>query len=174
MGNLYEQFGTLPIEDILKRISDISTGSQQQGKDESHFLNNLLSTRVAGSLAKTTENLGSGLGQSAASLIGAIQSSTKTSATSAKEIEVQITSLTTAISQASTDLKNAGAQSARLALRLNWLTGIIMVAALISAGATFFAARETKRQADLVQQQLQRAEQASHPAANISNLPPQH
>jgi hypothetical protein len=189
MSDRYEQFGTLSTEDILKRIAGVSTGGQP-GIDEFNFLNNLLSARIADSLVRglagntettaksanalrdalqhSTEIVKATLENSSAWLINALKVSTETSSKSAKEIEAQIGSLTTALSQVSTDLQRAGDQSAALGRRLNWLTFVLVAAALISAAATSFYAWETKRQVDLME--LQRAERFSqHPPANTTS-----
>lgn len=103
-------------------------------------------------------------------LIATLKVSTDTAAKNASEIKDQIAALTASLSQASTDVKKAGDQSAALSRGLNWLTGIIAIAAIVSAGATGFYAWETMRQVDLLQQQLQNGTQ--RPGAHITGVPP--
>jgi hypothetical protein len=134
MPTLHEQYNTYSIDQILQALENTA----MPGTLHYEYLKNLLSVR-------TTEMVSKQLCETAATV----------SQCSAR-IEKQITSVTTALSQASSALHNAGSQSGTLGRRLNWLTAVIAFAALISAVATAFYALETKRQVDLMQQQFQR------------------
>ena len=112
-------------------------------------------TATAATVSESANHLKATLENSSEWLINAIKVSTETSTKNAVEIGEQITRLTSALTTASAELQSTGIQSASLGRRLNWLTAVIAFAALISAAATSFYAWETKRQVDLMNQQLQ-------------------
>lgn len=96
-------------------------------------------------------------------LVEAIRVDTETTSKSARDIEAQITNLTAALLQASTDLKETGEKSSSAASKLNRFTLVLAAATILMAGAAAFQAYETKRQVDLNERQLQ-FEQQQHAA----------
>jgi hypothetical protein len=149
----YERYRTLEIPALLEQLAGASTGTTL-GRDKLEILPTFVLVRTAEMVNR----------QLCATATTVHESSTR--------IEEKITSLTTALSAATTELQKAGTQSAALGRGLNWLTGVIAVAALISAAATAFYAWETRRQIDLMQQQFQRPIQ--QPPANTNSSPPKH
>jgi hypothetical protein len=161
MASLHNQYRGYTIEQIVEALE----GDASPGSPHHVYLENLLSARTAEmvnkQLAQTASSIGASanllnntLENSSEWLVNAIKVSTEAATKNAEQIGEQITSLSAALTKASDELKSAGAQSTSLGRRLNWLTGILTLAALISAGATAFSAWETKRQVDLMEQQL--------------------
>jgi hypothetical protein len=162
MATLYNQYRTYTIEQILQAIE----GDAEPGSPHHVYLEQLLSARTAemvnqqlvetaSSIGRSANLLKSALENSSEWLINAIKVGTETGAKNAQQISVEISQLTVALTAASTELKSAGSQSSALGQRLNWLTAILTLAALVSAGATAFYAWETRRQVSLMEQQLQ-------------------
>ena len=167
MPTLHDQYRGYTIEQLLSVIESAA----MPGSPHHQYLEHLLSVRTAEMVSKQLEETASSIGSSANLLkstlenssnwlINAIKVSTESGAKNADQIGGQIGGLTAAITTASAELKSAGAQSTALGRRLNWLTGILTLAALISAGATAFYAWETKRQVDLMERQLARMQVA--------------
>lgn len=181
MATLHDQYRGYSIEQLLQALEV----NAEPGSAHRAYLENLLSFRTAEmvnkQLAETASSIGrsahilkSTLENSSDFLINAIKVSTETSAQSAKRIGEQITLLAGALEVASAELKSAGSQSAVLGRRLNLLTGVLALAALVSAGATAFYAWETKQQVDVMRQQIRRQSsleqlpKASSPSAQPS------
>ncbi len=94
---------------------------------------------------------------------------------SAASIRESVGDLTKALQQSSTDLEAASKQSVKLGRRLNLLTGVLVIPALISAAATAFYAWETQRLVDLTERQLQRTQPALQEPRNSPLTPsPKH
>jgi flagellar hook-basal body complex protein FliE len=185
----YEELKVLDLAHLLEELSKGSTGSTL-GKDLLEKLPPFIWVRTAEMLSKqlastsgtvsesanrinetlnhSTDTVKATLENSSDWLINALKVSTDTSSNSAREIAVRIADLTNALSQANSNLQLASTQSAALGRRLNWLTGILVGAALMSAAATGFYAWETKRQVDLMQDQFQRTLERSQPNTNSS------
>jgi hypothetical protein len=175
----YDKFGQLKLPELLKQISSESTGPTS-GKDAMIILSNFILVRTAEMVNQQLEGTASTIARSANTLketlelaktdvIKASDKNIEATQASAEEIRKTITDLTGALASVRSDLQKSGNQSATLARGLNWLTGVIAVAALISAAATAFYAYETKRQVDLMLQQLQSTVQRS--PANTNSLP---
>jgi len=172
MATLHEQYRGHTIEQLLAAMEIAA----MPGTPHHEYLEQLLSARTAemvnkqlaetaSSIGKSANLLKSTLENSSNWLINAIKVSTEAGTKNAEQIGERIGGLTAALTTASAELKSAGAQSTALGRRLNWLTGILTLAALISAGATAFYAWETKRQVDLMERQLGRAQLAPPTAA---------
>jgi hypothetical protein len=180
MAAPHEIYRGYSIEQLLQALEVAG----EAGSARRCYLENLISVRTAETvnkqLAGTAESIGKSatllkdtLENSSAFLINAIKVSTEDGTKNAQQIGEQITHLTGAMTMASSELQSAGAQSAALGRRLNWLTGILMVAALISATATAFYAYETKRQVELMEQQLQRVPTTQQPSPTaVTPAPP--
>jgi hypothetical protein len=105
-------------------------------------------------------------------LTNALKASNETASKNAQEIKDQIAELSLNLAHASTDLQTASMQSSRLSHRLIVLTVALVFTAVVTAGATAFQAYETKRQADLIQEEFhQQLRQASPPHANVQPEP---
>jgi hypothetical protein len=122
----------------------------ENGSRNAVYLENLLHVRVADILAQR-------LGESS-----------RVTAESAAHINGRIAGLTSSLTDASSKLVDANDQSSKLSRNLNVLTAAIAIAALLTAAATFFQGWETKRQADLLERQLQ-LELHPPPAASKSD-----
>ena len=173
MSTLHEQYRGFNIEELLQAIE----GNAEPGSPHFVYLEHLLSLRTAELINKqltatvatisTSANLLKGtLSNSSEWLLNAIAVGTERGDENAKLIVGNIDGLTKALTAASEDIKKAGGQSAQLGRGLNLLTAIVAMAALISAGATALAAWETKRQADLTEQQISRSRTDTAPASN--------
>jgi hypothetical protein len=103
-------------------------------------------------------------------LINALRNSDETASKNAQEIKDQIAQLSLNLAHASAELKTATLQSSRLSGRLNLLTGALVFAAILPAGAAGFQAYETKRQADVVREQFRTQSQS---AVSPQTTPPQ-
>jgi hypothetical protein len=112
--------------------------------------------RIKETLDQSTATVKGCLENSSEWVINAIKRNTEITSANAKDIEEQIAQLSKALLQASGDFQTASDQSSRLGRRLNGLTAALVFAAILTAGATAFQALETKRQADLNQQLLDR------------------
>jgi hypothetical protein len=169
MPSLHEQYWAYTIEQLLQALEV----NAEPGSSHRLYLENLLSFRTAEMVNRQLAETARVTGVSANTIKETLEVATgdlrKASAQgvvatqqSAALIRESIGNLTNALQHASTDLRAASNQSAELGRRLNWLTGVLVAAALISAAATSFYAWETKRQVELAGQQLRR-----------SQLPPQ-
>jgi hypothetical protein len=180
MPSLHEHFRDYEIPQLLEAMQ-----ANLPGTSNRQYLESLLSVKTADMVTKQLAGTADSIGRSAKMLadtiehaaatekatlensseylIAALKVNTETGAKSAREISEQFTHLTQALTNASADLQSASAQSAALGRRLNWLTGVLVTAALISAAATAFYAWETKRLVELTEQQLQRAQPAPQP-----------
>jgi chromosome segregation ATPase len=130
---------------------------------------------TASSIGSSANTMKSSFENSSKWLINALKVSNETASKNAQEIRDQIGELSLNLAHASTDLQTANAQSSRLSLRLIWLTGALFFAAIVTAGATAFQAYETKRQADLIQEQLRQQSSQSprvRPNSNPQSNPP--
>lgn len=119
-------------------------------------------------LARVTATLDGSLTDNSTFLINALDRSSSTLANGAKDIGVQVATLTTALSQASIDLGKASDQSAKAARKLNNFTFILAIGTLLLFIAACFQAFETKRQVDLASRQVQLAEKQ----LQQSSMPP--
>jgi hypothetical protein len=90
----------------------------------------------------------------------------------AKDVGAELQNLSAALGRATDKFEEASEHSSRLGRRLNWLTAALVFAAIVTAGATAFQAVETKRQADLIERQLQAAP-VSTPGPNRTDQPKQ-
>jgi hypothetical protein len=168
---LHDQYRNFTIDQLLEAIEN----GAMPGSPHHEYLVKLLSVRTAemvnrqlsetaSTIGKSANLLKSTLDNSSDWLINAIKVSTETGDKSAQQIGDRIAGLAAALTTASGEIQSAGAQSAALGRRLNWLTGILTLAGLISAGATAFYAWETKRQVNLMEQQLQRMQVTAQPS----------
>src|ERR1035441_6973743 len=180
LSDRYTKFVELLPAKILEEISKGSSGSTA-GQEELNFLNQLLSVRVAEMLTNSlrenarvtgvsanqvtsvlehsTSTVKATLENSSEWLINALKVSNETASKNAQEIKGQISDLTANLAKASIDLQAASTQSSRLSRQLNWLTGALLFAAIVTAAATAFQAYQTMRQTDFISRQ-----QASQPA----------
>jgi hypothetical protein len=94
-------------------------------------------------------------GRVAEMLTRQLDENTRVTAESATHINGRIAGLTSSLTDASSRLIAASDQSGRLSRNLNRLTAAIAFAALLTAAATVFYGIETKRQADLLEKQLE-------------------
>ena len=188
--NAYDGWKDLDLADLLELIGKNSSGSIQ-GLDQIRLLENLVTVRTteafsrqlvatAGAIGASASEIRNTLTHSAAAaksaleensrlLIAALKVNTEIGSKNAEEIKDEISALATNLARASTDLQTASTQSSRLSARLNWLTGALFVAAILTAGATVFQGIETKRQADLVEKQLQ----SQNSSTSTSRRPPE-
>jgi len=184
--SLHDQYRQYSIEQLLDALATF------QFIDASYkYLENLLSVRTAETVNSQLSETASSIGRSAhlmkdaldhstlvakatlenssGFLIAALKVNTETGSRNALEIKEQIAGLTSSLAEASTDLRTASAQSTRLASRLNWLTAVVAIAAVLTASATVFYAVETKRLVDLTTQQLRDA--AQRPVTKTTSPP---
>jgi hypothetical protein len=177
----HELYRGYSIEQLLQALEVAG----EAGSARRCYVENLISVRTAEMVNKQLAGTAESIGKSANLLkgtlenssefsINAIKISTEAGTKNAQQIGEQITRLTGAMTIASSELQSASVQSAALGRRLNWLTGILTVAALISAGATAFYAYETKRQVDLMEQQLRPLPVTQQPPPPNSVPPAQH
>jgi type II secretory pathway component PulL len=172
----------LDIPALLKQLDAVQPNVAAYLQLELEQLKGFLSVRTAEmvnkelaatavSISQSANLLKTTLENSSDYLINAIRVNTEKGTANAQQIGEEITSLTGALTTAGAELRSAGTQSAALGRRLNWLTAILVAAALISAGATAFYAWETKRQVDLMQQQIQRTTQIAPQPSRIKAVP---
>jgi hypothetical protein len=183
--NPFDRYQLLDLQQLLKELG--AAKGSIQGLDEIRVLENLIQVRTAEMVSRQLSETAGSIGRSAnlmkdalehstltakttlenssGFLIAALKVNTETGSKNAQEIKEQIAGLRSSLAEASTDLRKASAQSTSLATRLNWLTAVVALAAVLTAGATIFYAVETKRLVDVTAQQLQSAAQrASSPA----------
>jgi hypothetical protein len=174
MATLHEQYRGYTLDQIVQALEV----NAEPGSPHHVYLENLLSVRTADTVNKQLAETASSIGRSANLLkitlenssewlINAVKVSTEVGKENAQQIGGQIAGLTAALTTASVELRSAGTQSAALGRRLNWLTGILTLAALISAGATAFYAWETKRQVDLTEQGLHQVQPTQRPSTTV-------
>jgi hypothetical protein len=179
-GSLYDEYKGLELPKLLEQVSAASTGSTS-GTDKIHVLRNFVLVRTTEMVTKQLAETARVTNTSATLLKGTLEKATgdllaasaqnaASTEQSANRIRNTIVDLTSALQNASTDFQNAGKQSAELGRRLNWLTGFLVAAALISALATAFQAFETKRQADMGE--LQRVQHRPAPASAATPAAP--
>lgn len=89
----------------------------------------------------------------------------------AEMVNKQLAEAASNLAKASTDLQTASAQSSRIGAKLNVLTGALLFAAVVTAGATTFQACQTERQVDLIEKQILLQSSRSQPATPASPLP---
>lgn len=175
MATLFDEYKDANLPELLSLLAMCSGGSVA-GKDRIEFFQSMIAVKTAEmvnkqltgtaetiaksankideGVAKSTISAKSGLDDAARSVIAALRESSQTTTQSAQAIKAQIEGLTTNIAQAGKDLRSASEQSSRLSGRLNWLTGVLAICGLLTAGATGFQAYEAKRQADLLAKQI--------------------
>ena len=183
----YGEFIKLQLPQLLEELAGSSSGSVP-GTDKIHLLQSLVEIRTAEMVNRQLSDTASSIDRSAhlikesldhatlivkeslenssGSLIAAVKVNTDTGSKNAQDIREQIGGLTASLAEASADLRTANVQSTRLASRLNWLTAVVAIAAVLTAGATIYYAAETKRLVDLTTQQLRDAAQRS-----VTNAP---
>lgn len=150
MPTLYEQYCGLKIEQLLQLLENAAMPSSPTRV----FLENLLSVRTA-------EMVSTQLAETA-----------RVTAGSADQIRNEVAALASQLAEAGAELRTATDQSSRLGRTLNLLTGALVFAAVLTAGATFFQAFETKRQADLLEKQPQvQVQPPSTPLPKASERP---
>lgn len=189
MPTLHEQYRGYTIDQLLQSL-EVVAGT---GDPPLRYLENLLLYRTAetvnrqlaetarvaegsanlikGALDHATSTAKASIENSSEFLIAALKVNTETGARNAQEIKDQISGLTVNLAEASGKLQSAGNQSSRLGRNLNWLTAALVVAAILTAGASTFQAYETKRQADLADKQLHLQIQPEAPRQATSNTP---
>jgi len=133
MPTIYEQYSGLKIEQLLEKLENAAMPSSPIRV----FLENLLSVRTAEMVCKQ------------------LAETAQVTAGSVDQIRNEVAALSTQLAEASAELRIATTQSSQLGRNLNLLTGALVVAAVLTAGATIFQAIETKRQADLLEKQPQ-------------------
>jgi hypothetical protein len=165
----YDELRALDLPSLLEALSKGTTGSTE-GKDRLQIIPPFVLVRTAEmvdkQLASTSTTVHDSANQiketldhstsivklclenSSEWLINAIKVNTEITSANAKQIEERISQLTTALTGASENFRAASDQSSRLGRRLNWLTGALVFAAVLTASATVFQALESKRQAD--------------------------
>jgi chromosome segregation ATPase len=175
----YEQYRQKRLPELVEALGNTSIESSE-GKNTVNFLQSLISVRTAemvtAQLAGTAESIGrsansikdaldhatdaakASLENSSQSLIAALKANTEKISDSAKDIENKVATLSNALSRASTDIQNAGNQSAQAARKLNKLTLLLGIGTLLLFAVACVQAWETKRQVDLADRQFQRAE----------------
>jgi|HubBroStandDraft_1064217.scaffolds.fasta_scaffold09537_1 hypothetical protein len=168
-------FGTLgeKIDTLSRTLEQTRIAVERAGVDIGHSAEALHKQlgETTTSILSSADIIKASVESSSMWLTGAMKVSNEAASKNAQEIKNQIAELSANLAHASTDLQTANAQSSRLSLRLIWLTGALFFAAIVTAGATAFQAYETKRQADLIQEQLRR--QASHSSEVRPNVHPE-
>ncbi len=175
----YAQYEGKSVAELLQQLAVAFGGGS--GSAQFHFLQNLVYVRIAEMVSKQlaetsasisasanrikdavehAEQTGKGtIENSSEWLINAIAVETKSGVESAKEITSQISLLTSALSAATRELKEAGNQSSRAASKLNSFTATLAVGTLLLCGAGCWQAWETHRQVDLSREQFQFSQQ---------------
>jgi hypothetical protein len=131
-----------------------------------------------GRLTNSTDTLGQKidrsnreLGETKAIIETAGKKVSEATIASAGEVSSKLGVLIDTLTQTSSQLQTASAQSSRLSMQLNWLTTALVFAAILTAGATIFQACETRRQADLSEKQLHTAVPGRQPATAVQPTP---
>ena len=173
--SLHDQFGALPIDEILTRLAT----EHHADSPSASYLRSLLSTRTAEMVTAQLRGTAETIGKSANELGPKLDRLNQELGETKAKIETAGQELTAALGQATGEFQTASTQSSQLGRRLNWLTGALFFAATLTAGATIFQAYETKRQADLIQDQLRQQKRSlpavpkSVPESNTPGTPTQ-
>ena len=163
-----EHYGNMSIPELLTALDT----NAEAGSDTYQFIQNVLLAKsakavndglIAGAeaIGKSTNEIGpkldrlnKELGETKAKIETAGKKVSDTVDLRAQEIGTDLQKLSAALAEATTEFRTASAQSSRLGGRLNLLTGALVFAAILTAGATVFQAIETKRQTDAAERQL--------------------
>jgi len=166
MASRYDDFGLLNTEELLKAFSQRGHVESSQGLNELKFIQSLLLVRIVEPLTAAlhggTETMGKSanlISEKLDSLAQGVDASRKDVQSVGQRIGSEIGNLINALEHASADLKAAGLQSSKAAARLNWLTLVLAFATIAMAVGTIFQVRIGNRQAELMQRQIQIAEQ---------------
>jgi|SRR5579872_4559234 len=169
MSSNAEQYWAMPIPALLAALETHA----QAGSHTYHLIQNVLNAKLAeevhdGLIANATtigratnafepklDRLNAELGETKAKIETAGKTVSDVVDSRAKDVGAELQNLSAALGRATNDFQKASEQSSRLGRRLNWLTAALVFAAIITAAATAFQAVETKRQADLIERQLQ-------------------
>ena len=123
---------------------------------------------TASVIGRSANTMKSSLENSSEWLINALKVSNETASKNAAEIKDQIADLSLNLANASTDLRAASTQSSRFSRQLNWLTGALFLAAILTAGATAFQGYWTMQQGKLLREQFEH--QLSQPSQVRQNF----